>query len=337
MKNTRISTIDLLPTGVLLCLLFIAGCNNGPHADAYGNFDADEVTVSAQAQGQLRIFNAREGTRLEADAMVGQVDTTQLVAQRAGLYAQRRNLLAQQRSLYAQEKAALAQQKEADAYADALDVQLETAEEELDRTRRLFAGNAATARELNEREGNVEQLRAQVRQTRARVETAIAQAQVPRAQAGAINDQVASLDAQVRQVDDRLANAAIRNPVAGIVLTTIARVGEVVQTGSPLYTIAPLDTLTLRAYATGNQLPQVRLGMSVEVLFDDGTGGLSSRRGVVTYISPKAEFTPTPIQTRDQRAELVYAFEIAVPNSDGMLKIGMPGEVSFSGLAQSSL
>ncbi|NNF56625.1 MAG: HlyD family efflux transporter periplasmic adaptor subunit, partial [Rhodothermaceae bacterium] len=257
------------------------------------------------------------------------VDTLQLAAQRDALVAQRRNLLAQQRSLRVQGAATRAQTSEADAAARALAAQLQTAEEELARTQRLFADEAATARELNEREGMVRQLRAQLQQARARVGTIRAQAGVPDAQATAVTDQVASIDAQIRQLDDRIADAAVTNPTAGTVLSVVVEAGELVRTGSPLYTVADLSALTLRAYATGNQLARLRLGMPVEVLVDDGSGGLRSLRGEVVTIASAAQFTPTPIQTRDERAELVYAFEVRVPNPDGFLKVGMPGEVRF--------
>lgn len=323
--------IDLAPLllGALLAALLLVGCGDGDEADAYGNFEATETTVSAQAEGRLLSFAVDEGDRLAEGDIVGLVDTTQLAAQRDALLAQRRNLLGQQRSLRVQGSATRAQTGEADAGAGALAAQLQTAEEELARTRRLFEDEAATARELNEREGTVRQLRAQLQQARARVQTIRAQADVPAAQASAIDDQVAGIDAQLQGVADRIANAAVTNPTPGTVLSVIAEPGEVVQTGSPLYTVADLSSLKLRAYATGNQLARLRLGMPVEVLVDDGTGGLRSLRGKVITIASDAQFTPTPIQTRDERAELVYAFDVRVPNPEGLLKVGMPGEVRF--------
>ncbi len=307
----------------------LAGCGDDPEADAYGNFEATEITVSAQANGRLLDFTLTEGDHLDAGAVVGLVDTTQLAAQQDNLLAQQRNLKAQQQALYAQERAARAQIAEADAQAQAWAVQLATATTERDRTRRLAEAQAATARELTQREGTVDQLTAQVQQAQARIRTARAQAQVYTAQANALNAQIAAFDAQLRQIADRLEDATLTNPRAGTVLTVLVRAGEVVRTGSPLYTIADLDPLTLRAYATGNQLPRLKAGMTVEVLIDDGSGGLESRQGTITFIAPQAEFTPTPIQTRDERAELVYAFDVRTPNVDGRLKIGMPGEVRF--------
>jgi len=157
-----------------------------------------------------------------------------------------------------------------------------------------------------------------------------AQATVAEAQATGAGEQAASLAAQLAGIEDRLREAQLTSPVAGTVLTVLARRGEVVQPGSPLYTVADLDTLRLRAYATGGQLPRLRLGAPVTVRFDDGAGGLASRGGTVTWIAAEAEFTPSTIQTRAERADLVYAFDVRVPNPDGRLKVGMPGEVVFS-------
>jgi HlyD family secretion protein len=140
---------------------------------------------------------------------------------------------------------------------------------------------------------------------------------------------VRSNEARVAQIGERIAKSSVANPQAGTVLATYARAGEVVQPGQPLYKIADLDTLELRAYVTGAQLGTVRLGERVQVHVDRGGGGLATLPGTVTWVSPTAEFTPTPVQTRDERADLVYAVKIRVPNADGALKIGMPGDVTL--------
>ena len=304
----------LLPTlGLALALTACGG--DAPEPDAYGNFEATETTVSAQTSGRLLAFTAREGDRLAEGAVVGLVDTTQLTLQREALVAQRTSLLAQR-------QATLAQTAEVEAQAGALRAQLATADEELARTQRLFDADAATARELNQRQGEVAALREQVAQALARGGTI-------REQAASLAAQAAHFDAQAAALAEQLRDARIVNPTPGTVLTALARRGEVIAPGTPLYTVADLDTLTLRAYATGGQLARLRLGMPVEVRHDDGAGGLAQRRGTVVRIASEAEFTPNPIQTRDERAELVYAFEVRVPNLDGALKVGMPGEIRF--------
>lgn len=301
----------------LLATAFLFGCDGDETADAYGNFEATEVTVSAEAQGRLVHLRAAEGDRLQTGDVVGRVDTTKLALQR-------RALLAQRQSLQAQRMATLAQLPEIQAQVAVLRAQLETAEEELARTRRLHDNEAATARELNQREGEVMQLRKQIEQARTRVSAV-------RQQAASTAAQVEQLASQVAELDARISDAQVVNPVAGTVLTRVAEQGEFVQPGAPLYTVANLDTLTLHAYATGRQLPELRLGMHVQVLVDGEAGRLHTMPGEVVWIADEAQFTPTPIQTRENRAELVYAFDVRVPNPEGRLKIGMPGEVLFGG------
>lgn len=314
---------------VLGLALALVGCQDGPESDAYGNFEATEITVSSEADGRLLALTVTEGDVLDEQAAIGLVDTTQLAAQKDNLRAQQTNARAQQVSLHAQERAARAQIEEARAQVDVWAAQLNTATEEHERTVRLASARAATERELNEREGAVEQLTARMKQALARVQSMEAQADVYAAQAEALDAQIASIGAQLRQIEDRIDRARLTNPRPGTVLTVLARAGEVVRVGSPLYTVADTDPLILRAYATGRQLPALTIGMDVDVLIDDSSGGLESRRGTITFIAREAEFTPTPIQTRDKRAELVYAFEVETPNPDGRLKIGMPGEVRF--------
>ena len=311
--STRLAATSRI---AISALLLLSACADAPEADAYGNFEATEVTVSAQAQGRLVRFRVYEGDRLVVGQEVGLVDTTQLASQR-------RALRAQQRSLRAQREATLAQIPEISAQVEALRAQLATAERELARTQRLYEGNAATARELNLREGEAAVLRRQVEQAGARTGAV-------HAQASSITAHVAQIDAQISEMTERIEDARVVNPVPGTVLTAVARRGETVQMGSPLYTIANLDTLALRAYATGDQLPNLAIGMPVEVRVDDGDGALRNMEGRIAWIASSAQFTPTPIQTRDERAELVYAFDVRVPNPGGRLKIGMPGEVRIT-------
>ena len=350
-------TVRLSCFALLLGALVAAGCGSDDAPDAYGTFEASETTVSAQAEGRLLSFDVDAGDVLAPGDIVGLVDTTQLAAQRTALLAQRRQLQGQKRSLQAQAQASLASRDaalatgtatlagvaEAEAGAAALAAQLATAREELARTQRLVDVQAATARELNERQGQVAALGQQLAQAQARAASIRAQAQtagaqarvqtvqagVPEAQAAALDDQVAGIDAQLEGIAARIANAAAENPIGGTVLSVIAEPGETVATGSPLYTIANLSSLTLRAYATGDQIARIRLGQPAAVFVDDGAGGVREIRGTVTTIASEAQFTPTPIQTRDARAELVYAVDIRVPNPDGLLKVGMPGDVRF--------
>ncbi len=281
-------------------LLPILACNGEPEADAYGNFEAEEVVVSAQSSGQIQSFAPLEGTALAAGATVAVVDTTQLVLEREQLLAQR--------------GAVAAHRAEAGEQLKSMELQREIAQRGWDRTRRLHAEQAATTAQLDQAERESRTLGAQAEATRAAVR--------------AVGAELAALDARVAQVRDRLTRATVTNPVAGTVLATYARTGEMIQPGQPLYKIADLGTLVLRAYITGDQLAAFRLGDSVDVRID-GAEGLRAMAGEISWIASKAEFTPTPVQTRDERTSLVYAVKVRVRNADGALKIGMPADVTL--------
>ena len=279
----------------------ITACHRGAKPDAYGNFEATEVVVSAQTTGQLQAFTPVEGARLEKGTIVAVIDTTQLALQRAQSVAQR--------------EAATSRGTEVAAQLRALEAQRDVAQRAYERTQRLHAEQAATSQQLDQAERDYRTLVAQVSAARAQRESASMEA--------------ASSSARVEQLRDQLAKSAVANPEAGTVLTTYARAGEVVQPGQPLYKIADLDTLVLRAYLSGSQLASVKVGQQVQLHVDRGNGKLSAMSGMVTWISPTAEFTPTPVQTRDERADLVYAVKVRVPNADGTLKIGMPGDITL--------
>src|SRR5262249_30735325 len=177
-----------------------------------------------------------------------------------------------------------------------------------------------------------DQLKAQDEQIRAydrQVDAHAGQIRAVRAQQQTLREQVASADALVNQAGERLRKTTITNPLAGTVLTTYAKAGEFVQTGQPLYRIANLETVDVRAYISESQLAGVRVGQDARVTLDAGGTGRQTVPGSVSWISPRAEFTPTPIQTRDERTDLVYAVKIRVPNEKGLLKIGMPVDVQF--------
>ncbi len=281
--------------------LVLAACNHAPHPDAYGNFEAIEVVVSAQTSGQIQRFDPVEGMRLERGAVVALIDTTQLALERAQLVAQR--------------SAVSARRTEVGEQLGVLRVQRDIAKRAYERAQRLHAQQAATTQQLDQAERDYR--------------TLVAQIDALEAQRRSVTLDVASNQARVEQIADRLAKSSVVNPRTGSVLAVYARAGEVVQPGQPLYKIADLDTLDLRAYVTGDQLASVRLGAPATVRVDRADGKLASTSGIVTWISSTAEFTPTPVQTRDERADLVYAVKIRVANPDGALKIGMPADVSF--------
>lgn len=285
----------------IFCVGALIACGGDDEPDAYGNFEANEVAVSAQTNGQLQVFMPVEGAVLAAGAVVGFIDTTQLALERE--------------QLAAQSAASNARVVEAERQIGVLTVQRDLARRAYERTSRLHEQHAATTQQLEQAEREYRVFDAQIAAAAATRQSVVQQA--------------TSGTARVAQIRDLIAKSRLVNPVHGTVLTTLVRAGEVVQVGQPLYRIANLDTLTLRAYVSARQLPAVRLGQRVAVNVDRDDGELRTFPGTVTWIASQAEFTPTPIQTRDERADLVYAVKVSVLNPAGILKIGMPADVTF--------
>lgn len=284
----------------LLLAAALSGCGK-ESPDAFGNFEATEIVVSAELGGQLLSFSAREGEQLAAGAVVGQIDTVALSLQREELSARR--------------GAAGLRSNEAEAQIGVLQAQLATAEDAYQRTLRLYRAEAATAQQRDQTEGAVRVLRAQIR--------------AARAGSGAAQEETGGAEARIAQLGEEIRKGTIVNPSSGTVLTSYVDAGEFVQPGQPLYRVARLDTLTLRVYVSGTQLAGLRLGEPVEVHVDSAGDQRRTLSGVVEWISSSAEFTPTPIQTRDERSSQVYAVKVRVPNPEGVAKIGMPADVDF--------
>ncbi|HYF39095.1 MAG TPA: HlyD family efflux transporter periplasmic adaptor subunit [Gemmatimonadales bacterium] len=301
--------IDFVPRRAALIVTLglsagaLASCGE-KHPDAYGNFEAPEVTVAAEVGGRLLTLQLEEGDRVTRGIVVGAVDTIPLVLERRATAARR--------------AAAAARAKEADAGIAALQVQQAIAERELARTERLLKNAAATAQQGDraEREARV-------------VKEQLAGARVARS---ALAQEVAALDAQVALIEDRLVRSRIVSPLDGTILTRYVEPGEFVQQGQPVFKVASLDSLTFRAYVSGSQLTSLRLGQQVRIGVDRADS-IAALPGRVTWIASTAEFTPTPIQTRDERADQVYAVKVAVDNPDGVLRIGMPGELLLESAA----
>ena len=292
---------DMIPiarAAAVALILLVAACKQET-ADAYGNFEATAVTVAAEGSGRVLRLEAEEGQRLAAGSEVGLIDTTALALQRAELVARRGT--------------ARARIREVQASASLVESQQGIADRELQRVRRLLTAQAATAQQEDRAERDVRVLKEQLQAARAAEVTA--------------SHDVGSIDAQVASLEDRLRRSHITAPESGTVLTRYVEPGELVQAGTPLFKMAALDTLILRAYISGAQLARVALGQSLTVRVDAGGDSLRTLRGRVTWISPTAEFTPTPIQTREERVMQVYAVKLAVANADGLLRLGMPAEV----------
>jgi membrane fusion protein YbhG len=287
---------------LLASTLAVAACHRGEQPDAYGNFETTEVVVSAETNGQLLWFTADEGKRVAAGDLLGVIDTTQLALQ--------------QRQVLAQRAATRSRVTEVGQQLDALRVQRDIAQRNYERVKRLFVDQAATAQQLDQAEQQYKVLDEQI--------------QGAEAQQRSVGEDVASTDAQLAQIRQRVEKSHITSPVTGTVLASYAKRGELVQPGQPLFKIANLDSMILRAYVTETQLARVKIGAPASVSIDSGNSARRTLPGRVTWVSSEAEFTPTPIQTRDERKDLVYAVKIAVPNPSGTVKIGMPADVRFS-------
>lgn len=285
----------------LWVVALLAACRSDQSADAYGHMEAIDVVVGAQATGQLESFSATEGARLTAGEFVAVVDASGL------------NLQLQQIS--AQRTASASRVEEVTKQIGVLETQATIARRSYERMLRLFEQQAATSQQLDQAERDYRTLGAQMEAAHAQRQTALRE--------------VASADARVAQVRDQIQKSHVANPITGTVLTTYAKAGEFVQMGQPLYKIANLDTLELRAYVTEPQLAVVKIGQTAQVSVDVADKDRRRFPGTVTWISAQAEFTPTPIETRDERSNLVYAIKVRVPNRDGVLKIGMPADVQF--------
>ncbi|HWJ13263.1 MAG TPA: HlyD family efflux transporter periplasmic adaptor subunit [Gemmatimonadaceae bacterium] len=288
--------------GAMLAAITLAACRGEKGPDAYGNVEAIEVVVGSQVAGQLESFTPKEGNTLSVGDVVAVVDTSALVLQLQQAVAQR--------------TASASRIEEVARQIGVLETQRAIAQRAYERVKRLYDQQAATAQQLDQAERDYKTLVAQI-------ETAGAQRRT------AARD-VAANDAKTAQVRDQLRRTRVVNPTRGTVLTLYTRAGEFVQLGQPLYKIANLDTVELRAYVNESQLAGVKLGAPVTVTIDAGTGTRRAFPAVVSWISSRAEFTPTPIQTRDERTNLVYAIKVRVPNPGGTLKIGMPADVELT-------
>jgi len=285
---------------LLFLLLQSVSCKQQPDtADAYGNFEAVEVMVSAESSGRIFNFPAQEGAALKENQVAVQIDTTQLYLQKLRLESGKVSLSSKIKTLDAQLRASR--------------VQLDNLLREQERIQKLLEGGAATSKQLDDITGQVELLKAQMEATES--------------QKASIHAEKNTLQVQIRQVEDQITKCSIRNPIDGILLTKYKEEGELAAPVQPLYKIANMEKLILRAYVSGSQLSSIQTGGQVKVRFDREQG-LEETTGVVSWISPRAEFTPKIIQTREERVNLVYAIKIVVPNN-GSLKIGMPGEVVF--------
>ena len=274
-------------------------------ADASGTFEATEVIVSAEGTGQILSFNVQEGQSLAADDLVGTIDSTQLYLRKQQIIYSKKSLLSRRPDIKKQ--------------IAALQQQIATAKTERKRFENLVKANAANQKQVDDINAQIALLEKQL----------VAQKTTLVTGNQGINEDSEGITLQVAQVEDQLRKCKIISPIAGTVLVKYAEMGEVASPGKALFKIADINNMILRAYVTADQLTQIRVGQKVKVTSDFGKDKNREYAGTIAWISDKAEFTPKTIQTRDERANLVYAVKIDVKN-DGLLKIGMYGDVYFN-------
>ncbi|HTB30392.1 MAG TPA: HlyD family efflux transporter periplasmic adaptor subunit [Bacteroidia bacterium] len=298
MKVTSILTVATL-------VLISTSCHNSENDwDAAGAFESVETIVSTESSGTLMQFDVEEGQTLNKNQWIGYVDSAQLYFKKQQLQAQIASTTSQQPNIPVQ--------------VASLQSQLSEAEINQKRMENLVKANAATQQQLDDANTQVDMIKKQIEAQKSTLGIA----------STTIAKDVAPFQRQIDQIDDQLKKCKIINPIHGTVLTKYSENHEIVSPGKALYKIAETDTLILRAYITGSQLTNVKLGQAVKVRSDEGSNKYRDYSGTVYWISDKSEFTPKTIPTKDERADLVYAIKVRVIN-DGYLKIGMYGEVKF--------
>ena len=283
---------------IIFVSIVLSSCNkNSENADAYGNFETTEVTVSSEANGKIEFLNIEEGNEVKKGLVVALIDTLQLHFNKEQLKASIATVQSKSASVLSQ--------------ISVLNEQLKTAKIEQNRILNMFNENAATKRQVDEIEGKVNVINKQINS----VQT----------QNAPILNEVKSIEVQIVKLEDQIKKSQVINPIDGTVLTKYAEASEITAFGKPLYKIANLNVMELRVYFSETQLPQIKIGQHVKVVIDSNDS-TKSYNGTISWISSQAEFTPKVIQTKEERTNLVYAVKVKVKN-DGSLKIGMPAEV----------
>lgn len=302
-KTTTIMLRNILIFTTLVTL--VVSCNkSNNNYDATGSFEATEIIVSAEASGKIIELNVKEGQSLEEGAEVGAIDSTQLYLQKMSLLSNVKGIRVQRPNISTQ--------------TAAIEESIQNLQRERERTKKLIEANAANQKQLDDINHQIDLLQRQL----------VAQTSSLEKSSANISAQSSAMEIQVAQLEDLITKCKIKSPISGVVLNKYAEQGELANIGAPLFKIANIETLFLRAYITNDQLAKLKLNDKVTVRTDAGDGKMHTYEGVITWISDKAEFTPKSIQTKNERANLVYAIKIEVPN-DGFLKIGMYGEVKF--------
>ena len=290
---------------LIITLAAASACSEkGSRYDAEGSFESDEITVSAEATGRILSLDIREGQTVTAGEEVGCIDSLQLYLTKLQLQKNVKSVVSNRPNITKQNAA--------------LKEQLSKLQAERTRVQNMLKDGAATHKQMDDIESQITVVKAQLE----------AQNTTLRGSASSIDAQSSSIDMQIAMVDDQLSKCHVTSPVSGTVLSTYAHMGEFTAAGKPLFKVADLDHVFLRAYVTSAQLSEIRLGQGVKVYADFGGESVHEYDGVIEWISSKSEFTPKSIQTADERQNLVYAVKVAVEN-DGFIKLGMYGGIRY--------
>jgi HlyD family secretion protein len=292
MKNyTYLLGLTIIATHLFSCE------NDNEKADGYGNFEATEITISAENNGKIMQFAVHEGDVLQKEQFIGYIDTIPLALKRAQLAVSKAVISSKSKGVLSQ--------------INVLNAKLKIANTNKTRTENLIKDNAGTQKQLDDVIGEMNVIKSQIRSVEI--------------QNAPVVNELKSVDIQLKQIDDQIQKSKIINPINGTVLTTYAAPHEITAFGKPLYKIADLNTMQLRVYISETQLAAIKIGQEVTIKID-AEDTMKSYKGVLSWIASEAEFTPKIIQTKEERVALVYAVKIDVTN-DGSLKIGMPAEL----------
>lgn len=284
----------------IIALLLFSCSNNDDLSDAYGNFEADEIIISSEANGKILELELENGQELKQGQLIAKIDTVLLHLKVKQLNSLKNEVMVNTRDVLSQIKV--------------LEEQKKVILVEKGRVENLIADSAASTKQLDDIIGKINIIDKQIEAVRIKNSVVLSKLE--------------ALNVQLEQVEYELSKCKVINPVNGIVLQKFVEPYELVMKGKALYKIANLETMELKAYISGTQLPNIKIGQKVKVLIDKTEDENSELEGTINWISSTAEFTPKIIQTKEERVKLVYAIKVIVKN-DGTLKIGMPGEVKF--------
>jgi len=299
MKNYN----HILGLSLLVTSLFSCG-NHNEKADGYGNFEATEITISAENNGKIMQFDINEGDMLNKEQLIGYIDTIPLALKRQQLVVSKAVISSKSKGVLSQ--------------INVLNSRLKTANTNKTRTENLIKDHAGTQKQLDDITGEIDVIKNQIRSVEI--------------QNAPVVNELKSIDVQLKQIDDQIQKSKIVNPTKGTVLTKYAEPNEITTFGKPLYKIADLNMMQLRVYISETQLGTIKIGQNVTVKID-GVDAMKTYNGSISWIASEAEFTPKIIQTKEERVALVYAVKVDVIN-DGSLKIGMPAELWINHLKE---